>query len=124
MPLASSEYQELKRVDQGFVRLNNRNRLLGTILTTKDENIILENKANRVVIPKSAIEELGTVGRTNVRLADEDNSWVDRVIEKQMQDRGGKPEAQSGQDGGANTRAKDKQKVKSVIGDDAAARPK
>ena len=122
VPLASSEYQQLKKVDQGFVRLNNRNRLLGTILATKDENIILENKANRIVIPKSAIEELGTVGRTSVRLADEDNSWVDRVIEKQLQDRDPKPDAGSPVQSGKGR--KDKPKVKSVVGEDTGARPK
>lgn len=122
VPLASSEYQQLKKVDQGFVRLNNRNRLLGTILATKDENIILENKANRVVIPKSAIEELGTVGRTSVRLADEDNTWVDRVIEKQLSDRAPKADAQKPTTDGKGK--KTPPKVKSVVGDDAAARPK
>ena len=128
VPLASSEYQELKKVDQGFVRLNNRNRLLGSILKTKGENIVLENKANRIVIPKSEIEELGTVVRNNVRLADEDDAWAEKVVEKQLQDRAAKKDQKDQKAGTPETTKKgdkaEKPKVKGIVGDDSAARPK
>jgi hypothetical protein len=127
--LASSEYRELKRVEQGFVRLNNRNRLLGTILASQDENIILENKANRVVIPRSEIEELG-VAKATVRFADEDNSWVDRMIERQLSEQEAKDKDKDKDKFSPSplveqkAKQAEKAKVKSVVDDESGTRPK
>ena len=82
-PIASTEFQELKKVQQGFVRLTNRNRLHGAILQTQDDHVVLEMKSNRIVIPRQEIEELGQEKRTGVHLADEeDDSWVTRLLDR------------------------------------------
>lgn len=85
--LGSEEYMELQRSESGYVRLRNNNLLRGTILRYgRDDNVILEMKANQILIPKDVIEEMGNQSSDfSIRLDEStDNDWVRRLVEEEM----------------------------------------
>jgi hypothetical protein len=93
--IGSQEYQELKKAEKGYVRLNNQNRLVGNILKVGlSDHVILEMKQSRVVIPRAAIEEIGSTVHTGVKLTDDENDeWVRKLVERTLQ--GDVPAAES-----------------------------
>jgi hypothetical protein len=87
--LGTTEYNDLLRATSGFIRLTNNNRLVGSILeSVADDHVILEMKSNRILVPKSAIEEIGQNSSVSVGFshgADEDQ-WVRRLAEQKLKD--------------------------------------
>lgn len=87
--LGTSEYNDLLRATSGFIKLTNSNRLVGQILeSVADDYVILEMKSNRILLPKSAIEEIGQHSSGSVGFArgtDEDQ-WVRRLAEQKLKD--------------------------------------
>jgi hypothetical protein len=85
--LGSDEYMELQRAEKGYVRLINNNLLRGTILRYgRDDNVILEMKANQILIPRDVIEEIGKQASDfSIRLDEStDNEWVRQLVEEEM----------------------------------------
>jgi hypothetical protein len=85
-PIDSREYDRLKKAERGYVRLSNKNRLTGNVLTMLGgDNVVLETKSHRVVIPRSSIEEVGNSDPHGVRLTDsDDDAWVRRAVEEEL----------------------------------------
>ncbi len=84
--LGSVEFEELQRADRGFVRLSNRNRLVGTIVRrASGDQIVLETQSSRVVIPRATIEEIGIVGTVPVQVREEeDSAWLRSMVDRML----------------------------------------
>jgi hypothetical protein len=93
--LGSADYEELQKATSGFVRLTNNNRLVGGILSRiADDHIVLEFRSNRVMLPKSAIDEVVQgEGDAAVRLdvTREEDDWLRDLAERQLGTGGGPP---------------------------------
>jgi hypothetical protein len=93
--LGSADYEALQKATSGFVRLNNNNRLVGGILSQiADDHIVLEFRSNRVMLPKSAISQVGEGEQEQgVRLdvTREEDDWVKALIERQVGKEAPKP---------------------------------
>jgi len=85
-PLASADFQALKKAEDGFVRLANNNRLRGSIMEAlQGDHVILETRSNRILIPKSEIDEIGAQAKTPVQFDRQENdAWLLRMIEEEM----------------------------------------
>jgi hypothetical protein len=85
VPLASEEYRAMQGSADGFVKLTNRNKLFGKILTNSlADNVVLEVQQNHVVIPRASIEEVGSQTKTSVQvMQDEDADWIKAMLERQ-----------------------------------------
>jgi hypothetical protein len=87
-PLGSADYEALQRATAGFVRLTNNNRLVGGILSQiADDHIVLEFRSNRVMLPKSVIDEVVQGdGEGGVRLGTtrEEDDWIRQLSERQL----------------------------------------
>lgn len=106
--LGSAEFLELQRSVSGFVRLSNNNRLVGAILSNvADDNIVLEMKSDRIILPRSAIDEIVRTperGEVRFELGDSEEKWLQdlaerqlRAIEKERSDRASQPKGGQGQ---------------------------
>jgi hypothetical protein len=84
--LGSDEYMDLQQSAGGYVRLLNNELLRGKILKYgRDDAVILEMKSNQVLIPRSAIDEIGGSTNSGVQLQDSgDMEWVRRLVEEEM----------------------------------------
>jgi hypothetical protein len=93
--LGSQDYDELQKATAGFVRLTNRNRLVGSILAgITDDHVVLETRSNRVILPRSAVGEIVEGDRDiGVRFGttEEEDAWLRRQAERQL--RSGAPNA-------------------------------
>jgi hypothetical protein len=85
VPLASEEYRLMHGSAEGFVRLTNRNKLFGKILTNSlADNVVLEVQQSQVVIPRETIEEVGAHTRSTVHvLEDNDSDWIKTLLQRQ-----------------------------------------
>lgn len=87
--LGSSDYEELQKATAGFVRLTNNNRLVGSILSSiADDHIVLETRSNRVMLPKSAVEEIVLTDAENgvrVTTTAEEDEWLRKKSRGQLQ---------------------------------------
>ncbi len=85
VPLASEEYRAMQGSADGFVKLTNRNKLFGKILTNSlADNVVLEVQQNHVIIPRHTIEEVGNQTRTSVQvMQDEDADWIKAMLQRQ-----------------------------------------
>lgn len=86
--LGSTDYEELQKATSGFVRLTNKNRLVGGILSKiADDHVVLEFRSNRVMLPKSAIGEVvqgeGELG-IRLDLTREEDEWLKQLAERQL----------------------------------------
>jgi hypothetical protein len=86
--LGSAEFLELQRSVSGFVRLSNNNRLVGSILSSvADDNIVLEMKSDRIILPKSAIDEIvrqPEQGEVRFDLGESEEKWLQDLAERQL----------------------------------------
>lgn len=86
--LGSTDYEELQKATSGFVRLTNSNRLVGAILRNiADDHIVLETRSNRVMLPKSVIDEIvQTSTDTGVRVTTtrEEDEWLRKIVRRQI----------------------------------------
>ncbi len=86
--LGSADYEALQKATSGFVRLTNNNRLVGGILSQiADDHIVLEFRSNRVMLPKSAISQVGEGEEQQAVRLDitrEEDDWVRSMIERQI----------------------------------------
>jgi hypothetical protein len=86
--LGSADYEALQKATSGFVRLTNNNRLVGGILSQiADDHIVLEFRSNRVMLPKSAISQVGSgEDEQSVRLdiTREEDDWVRTMMEREL----------------------------------------
>jgi hypothetical protein len=104
VPLASEEYRMMQGSAEGFVKLTNRNKLFGKILTNSlADNVVLEVQQSHVVIPRASIEEVGQQVKTSVQvLQDEDGDWIKAILQRQAaQDPGRKTAAPAPPTGGS-----------------------
>ncbi|MCA8956386.1 MAG: hypothetical protein KDC87_09940 [Planctomycetes bacterium] len=88
--LAAGEAQEWRRaVATGILRLRNNNRLNGQIVETRDDAVVLQLNANRVVVPRTAIEEVSEGRRKGIQFADgeelDQDSWFKNLVERRIQ---------------------------------------
>ena len=85
VPLASEEYRAMHGSADGFVKLTNRNKLFGKILTNSlADNVVLEVQQNHVVIPRHTIEEVGNQTKASVQvMQDEDADWIKAMLQRQ-----------------------------------------
>jgi hypothetical protein len=88
LPLGTADYEALQKVNSGSVRLTNRNRLVGSILSDiADDYVVLEFRSNRVMLPKAAVGEVVQGdGEAVLRLATtvEEDDWLRRLVERQL----------------------------------------
>lgn len=88
MPLGTADYEALQKVNSGSVRLTNRNRLVGSILSDiADDYVVLEFRSNRVMLPKAAVGEVVQGDHdAPLRLAttNEEDDWLRRLVERQL----------------------------------------
>lgn len=86
--LGSAEFLELQRSVSGFVRLSNNNRLVGAILASvADDNIVLEMKSDRIILPRSAIDEIvrqPEQGEVRFDLGESEEKWLQDLAERQL----------------------------------------
>lgn len=88
--LDSADYFDLQRATTGFLKLSNKNRLVGAILeSVVDDQYILQMRSDRIVVPRSAVEEVvQQPGSDNLRfgsLGDEEE-WLRQVATRQLQE--------------------------------------
>ena len=82
-PLANTRFQKFAGSKGNYVRLTNHNLLQGTILQEGDL-IILESDDNRVLLPRSVVEEIGAINGGGVTFdTTEDQVWLRKLIENQ-----------------------------------------
>jgi len=88
LPLGTDDYEALQKVNSGSVRLTNRNRLVGSIISDiADDYVVLEFRSNRVMLPKAAVGEVVQGdGDASLRLATtrEEDDWLRRLVERQL----------------------------------------
>ena len=88
LPLMSSEYEEWKNVAAGYIRLRNNNRLVGKVVEARNDSIVLMVNANRVIIPRSAIEEVSESVGDTIQMDDseslENDAWFRELVEKKV----------------------------------------
>lgn len=86
--LGTEEYGELQRATTGYIKLNNSSRFVGTILKSiADDHVILQLKSDRVMLPRAAIEEIGDTNReVLVGGSHEEDQWLQKLVEQQMQE--------------------------------------
>ncbi|MBX3463085.1 MAG: hypothetical protein KF830_07930 [Planctomycetes bacterium] len=86
--LGSADYEDLQKVTSGFVRLTNKNRLVGGILSgIADDHVVLEFRKNRVMLPKALVGQVVQgEGDAGVRLdtTREEDDWLRRLVERQL----------------------------------------
>lgn len=88
-PLDSSEFQALQESTSGFLRLSNRNRLVGTILKDlADDHYVLQMKSNRLMVPKDQIESVegGAAGGVTVGGTKDDEVWLRELAARMLQE--------------------------------------
>lgn len=82
----SPEYRNLMRMEPGVIKLQNQNRLAGSILNSDDDNVVLETATTRIVVPKAAIDEVGDEQPRDVRVEeDTDDAWIRALIEQRLE---------------------------------------
>lgn len=88
--LGSQDYEDLQKATSGFVRLTNRNRLVGSIMAgITDDYVVLESRSNRVLLPRSVVGEIVEgEGQSSVQVGttDEEELWLRRQAERQLRD--------------------------------------
>ncbi len=86
--LDSQEYAELQQATTGFLRLSNRNRLVGAILkSVVDDNYVLQMRSDRIVVPRSAVEQVvAQPGMDGLRFsaANDEDEWLRGVASQQL----------------------------------------
>ncbi|MCC6670821.1 MAG: hypothetical protein IT458_07165 [Planctomycetes bacterium] len=116
VPLGTAEFNELRSASKGFVRLTNRNRIVGSILgSVQDDHVIVDIQSNRVLIPRHEIEEIGNVGQANLAFPEEDDGWLQKLVERRMLERSEEKSKKGGD--------KDAPKSKLKMPAEEAARP-
>lgn len=116
VPLGTAEFNELRSASKGFVRLTNRNRIVGSILgSVQDDHVIVDIQSNRVLIPRHEIEEIGNVGQANLAFPEEDDGWLQKLVERRMLERAEERKKKGGD--------KDAPKSKLKMPAEEAARP-
>lgn len=89
--LGTADYVDLQKATAGAVRLRNNNRLVGAILESiRDDHIILGTKKNRVMLPRSAIneiEERNNDSGVRIGTTSEEDAWLRAVSERQLEER-------------------------------------
>ncbi|MBK8100176.1 MAG: hypothetical protein IPK26_23995 [Planctomycetes bacterium] len=86
-PLDSTEFQALQESTSGFLRLSNRNRLVGTILKDMaDDHYVLQMKSNRLMVPKDQIESVqgGATGGVTVGATKDDEAWLRELAARML----------------------------------------
>jgi hypothetical protein len=86
-PLDSEEYQVLQKTTNGVLRLNNRNRLVGTILkSVVDDNYVLQMRSDRIVVPKHDVETMveENADRLHFGTSQDEDTWLKQVAERQL----------------------------------------
>lgn len=85
--LDSEEYQVLQKTTNGVLRLNNRNRLVGTILkSVVDDNYVLQMRSDRIVVPKHDVETMveENADRLHFGTSQDEDAWLKQVAERQL----------------------------------------
>ena len=91
-PLDSTEFQALQESTSGFLRLSNRNRLVGTILKDMaDDHYVLQMKSNRLMVPKDQIESVqgGAAGGVTVGTTKDDEAWLRELAARMLHESAG-----------------------------------
>ncbi len=88
--LIDTEFESWKApASTGLVKLHNSNRLKGKIVEARDDAVVLMVNANRVIIPRSAIECVTTQSKKDVNLdtqeAVESDDWFRQLVEKKVE---------------------------------------
>ncbi len=87
--LGSAEYNDLQRATSGFIRLQNNNRLVGSILqSVMDDHVVIEMRSNRVLLPKAAVGEIvqGGNGEVFFGTGTDEDLWLRRQAEQRLRD--------------------------------------
>lgn len=85
--LDSEEYQVLQKTTNGVLRLNNRNRLVGTILkSVADDNYVLQMRSGRIAVPKHDVETIveENADQLHFGTTQDEDSWLKQVAERQL----------------------------------------
>jgi hypothetical protein len=85
----SPKYRELMRSQPGFIRLNNTNRLKGSIVLGADGDVTLGGDTSRIVIPKTEVKEVNESLPAGIRVEDDENDeeWIQQLIERRLEKR-------------------------------------
>jgi hypothetical protein len=86
--LDSTDYFDLQRATTGFLKLSNKNRLVGAILeSVVDDQYIIQMRSDRIVVPRSEVEQVVQhPASDNLRfgsLGDEEE-WLRQVAARQL----------------------------------------
>lgn len=82
LPLAEAEEQVLKSGPDGYVRLKNRNKIWGRILSNLPNVVTIDTGESRIILPKSTILEVSAKPRTEVELGRDEQDWGDDQLPK------------------------------------------
>lgn len=87
--LDTSDYSALQKATAGFLKLSNKNRLVGQILeTVDDDHYILQMRSDRIVVPRSTVEKVvQQPGSENLRFGStgDEEGWLREMAERQLQ---------------------------------------
>jgi hypothetical protein len=88
--LIDTEFEAWKALaSTGLVKLHNSNRLKGKIVEARDDAVVLMVNANRVIIPRSAIESVTTQSKKVVNFdaqeAVESDDWFRQLVERKVE---------------------------------------
>jgi len=88
--LIDTEFESWKALaSTGLVKLHNSNRLKGKIVEARDDAVVLMVNANRVIIPRSAIESVTTQSKKVVNFdaqeAVESDDWFRQLVERKVE---------------------------------------
>jgi hypothetical protein len=86
--LDSAEYAALQKATSGFIRLNNQNRLAGSILkSVVDDNYVLQMRSDRIVVPRSVVDrvvESGDSGALRFGEGVDEEEWLRDLAARQL----------------------------------------
>lgn len=86
--LGAGDYEALMKVTEGSVRLTNSNKLVGSIIRDiADDHVVLEFRSNRVVLPKSAVDDIvegAASGGVRLGTTAQEESWLREIAEREL----------------------------------------
>jgi hypothetical protein len=86
--LGAGDYEALMKVTEGSVRLTNSNKLVGSIIRDiADDHVVLEFRSNRVVLPKSAVNDIvegAASGGVRLGTTAQEENWLREIAEREL----------------------------------------
>jgi hypothetical protein len=85
-PLSSANLDEVTLARQGFVKLENDNKLTGSILRpTRDDQIVLSTPDSKVIVPRSQVSEFGRLVQNGVKVVEDlDDEWLREQVRRRV----------------------------------------